>query len=85
MADVERTETGGREPSEARAGDPGVAAGSASREGERPADDEQIRRRAYELYLERKGGTGDERDDWFRAEREHRERSRGRAESGRSE
>jgi hypothetical protein len=45
--------------------------------GEGPSDDE-IARRAYELYLER-GGTGDGEDlqDWLRAEEElTRERTR---------
>lgn len=36
-------------------------------------DDEQIRARAYELYLERGGGPSDEMEDWLRAEREYRE------------
>ena len=31
---------------------------------------EEIRRRAYEIYLERNGLPGDEVDDWHRAERE---------------
>ena len=31
---------------------------------------EEIRTRAYEIYLERDGRPGDELDDWFRAERE---------------
>jgi Protein of unknown function (DUF2934) len=31
---------------------------------------EEIRRRAYEIYLERNGDAGDELDDWLRAERE---------------
>jgi hypothetical protein len=31
---------------------------------------EEIRRRAYEIYLERGGLPGDELDDWLRAERE---------------
>jgi hypothetical protein len=31
---------------------------------------EEIRRRAYEIYLERDGHPGDELDDWRRAERE---------------
>jgi hypothetical protein len=31
---------------------------------------EEIRRRAYEIYLERDGLQGDELDDWLRAERE---------------
>ena len=34
-----------------------------------PSHDE-IRRRAYEIYLERDGLPGDELDDWLRAERE---------------
>src|SRR5260370_42291489 len=46
---------------------------------QRPADatsarstpsDEEIRRRAYEIYLERGDLPGDELDDWLRAERE---------------
>jgi hypothetical protein len=31
---------------------------------------EEIRCRAYEIYLERNDGFGDELDDWLRAERE---------------
>jgi len=31
---------------------------------------EEIRRRAYEIYVERNGLPGDELDDWLRAERE---------------
>jgi len=31
---------------------------------------EEIRRRAYEIYLERDGVPGNELDDWHRAERE---------------
>jgi DUF2934 family protein len=31
---------------------------------------EEIRRRAYEIYLERGSRLGDELDDWLRAERE---------------
>ena len=31
---------------------------------------EEIRRRAYEIYLEHDGLPGDELDDWLRAERE---------------
>ena len=31
---------------------------------------EEIRSRAYEIYLERDGLPGDELDDWHRAERE---------------
>lgn len=36
--------------------------------------EEQIRARAYELYLERGGGPSDAMEDWLRAEREHRQR-----------
>jgi hypothetical protein len=34
--------------------------------------DEEIRRRAYEIFLARNGGPGDALDDWIRAERELR-------------
>jgi DUF2934 family protein len=34
------------------------------------APDEDIRRRAYEIYLERGGQLGREQDDWLQAERE---------------
>ena len=33
------------------------------------APEEEIRRRAYEIYLERGEQQGSELDDWFRAER----------------
>jgi len=36
--------------------------------------DEEIRRRAYELYLQRNGAAGDPNRDWFVAEREVRAR-----------
>jgi len=36
--------------------------------------DEEIRHRAYELYLERNGAAGDPNRDWFIAEREVRSR-----------
>ncbi len=36
----------------------------------RPPSYEEIRRRAYELYLERDGVGGDEVDDWLQAEAE---------------
>jgi hypothetical protein len=38
-----------------------------------PSDDE-IRARAYEMYLERGGHDGLDLDDWVRAERELRQR-----------
>jgi hypothetical protein len=41
----------------------------------KPIDlDEEIRRRAYEIYLERRGAAGDEHQDWLTAEREIRAR-----------
>ena len=36
--------------------------------------DEEIRRRAYEIYLERRGAAGDAHQDWLLAEREIRAR-----------
>ena len=39
--------------------------------------DEEIRRRAYELFLERKGAAGDPALDWLTAEREVRARYAG--------
>lgn len=41
------------------------------------ADEEQIRRRAYELYLERGGSAGDPGRDWLEAEREILARQKG--------
>lgn len=35
--------------------------------------EEQIRVRAYEIYLARNGGPGDELSDWFEAEAELRQ------------
>ena len=45
---------------------------------DRPSD-EEIRVRAYELYLERGGENGNAVDDWVRAENEFRERSNDRS------
>lgn len=36
--------------------------------------EDEIRRRAYEIFLERKGMAGDPNGDWFSAEREIRSR-----------
>jgi len=47
---------------------PAVEMGGASLEQE--ARDEDIRRRAYEIYLERGEEPGLELDDWLQAERE---------------
>ncbi len=37
--------------------------------------EELIRTRAYEIYLAREGGTGDELSDWLKAEAELREKA----------
>jgi hypothetical protein len=37
--------------------------------------EEQVRARAYELYLQRQGDTGTPEEDWFRAEAELRGKS----------
>jgi hypothetical protein len=42
-------------------------------EGHEPTEDD-IRRRAYERYLERGGGHGTDFEDWLEAEREIRNR-----------
>ena len=39
------------------------------------AREEAIRRRAYELYLERGAENGNAVEDWLQAEREYREKS----------
>jgi hypothetical protein len=39
-------------------------------------DDENVRRRAYEIYLSRDGAAGDQDEDWLTAEREVRGRGR---------
>jgi hypothetical protein len=40
------------------------------RQGTPRVSDEEIRRRAYEIYLERGEQPGGELEDWFQAERE---------------
>jgi hypothetical protein len=47
-----------------------IEAGVASVEIGNPAPDEEIRRRAYEIYLERGEQPGCDLDDWLQAERE---------------
>jgi len=44
---------------------------------------ERVRRRAYEIYLERcrTGAAGDTLEDWFKAERETPSEHRGRAQA----
>ena len=46
------------------------------------ARDEEIRRRAYEIYLERGEQTGHELDDWLQAERELAREVLSRAQAG---
>jgi hypothetical protein len=41
---------------------------------EREATDEEIRQRAYEIYLARGAAPGFELDDWLQAERELRKK-----------
>lgn len=36
----------------------------------RPTREQEIRNRAYEIYLQRGAGSGDETQDWLQAERE---------------
>jgi Protein of unknown function (DUF2934) len=48
----------------------GSHADAAELPAENPARDEEIRRRAYEIYLERGGQDGGELDDWLQAEHE---------------
>jgi hypothetical protein len=43
---------------------------------------EEIRRRAYRIYLERGGQPGRELDDWLQAERELTDGVRSRAQAG---
>lgn len=44
--------------------------------------DEEIRRRAYEIYLERGAQPGHELDDWLQAEREFEGGALSRAQAG---
>jgi hypothetical protein len=57
---LEANESTGAEVSQAEAG---WVPGNSAR-------DEEIRCRAYEIYLERSGQPGGELDDWLQAERE---------------
>jgi hypothetical protein len=54
---------------DAAAGDAPSARGDQQARTSEPAD-EDIRRRAYQMYLERGGGHGEDLDDWVRAEQE---------------
>lgn len=56
--------------------DSGAEGFSASAQGNDGGDEnEQIRARAYERWLARGGQGGDEREDWYEAEREYRQRA----------
>ncbi len=46
--------------------------------GEAPFDSERVAQRAYELYLSRGGGDGQDLEDWLIAEREMRHQPSGR-------
>ena len=75
MTDAARD--GGRERQ--ATSDSGAEGFPASAQGNDGGDEnEQIRARAYERWLARGGQGGDEREDWFEAEREYRERAQGR-------
>lgn len=52
---------------------PDTIASQSGVEGHEPTEDD-IRRRAYERYLERGGGHGTDFEDWLEAEREVRSR-----------
>lgn len=60
-----------RPPEDAIAADPAVL--EANHDDQQPTEDE-IRERAYTLYVERGGAHGKHEDDWFRAEQELRNR-----------
>jgi hypothetical protein len=68
-----RTKSTDPEPIEVATGE--VPAGN-------PATDEEIRRRAYEIHLERGGQPGGELDDWLQAERELAHKELWRAQAG---
>lgn len=76
IASTPRTVTTPREPNptDAYAGtfSPTKATGTGSRD-DRPTEDE-IRRRAYEIYQSRGGEVGRENEDWVQAERELRQK-----------
>lgn len=41
-----------------------------------PPTEDEIRKRAYEIYCARNGGAGSETDDWLKAEAELKEKRR---------
>ena len=56
-----------------------IASGIAGATNAQPSIEEYIRRRAYELYLERGGQEGFAEADWLRAESEVRQQSKQRS------
>lgn len=54
---------------------PGVLDRGPFRSGYQPGED-QIRKRAYEIYLARRGQPGSEIEDWLKAEAELKEAHR---------
>jgi hypothetical protein len=68
-------EVTGRQATSTQPGTRGFSVGN-------PAREEEIRRRAYEIYLERGGQPGRELDDWLQAERELKDGVRSRAQTG---
>lgn len=74
----------GGEERDAERADRGQMAGEAARGGTADMEDE-VRRRAYELYLARGGQPGREFEDWYAAEQEVRARRAAAPASGRSE
>jgi Protein of unknown function (DUF2934) len=68
----ERTEP---QATSTQAGTGQVSAGNSAR-------DEEIRRRAYEIYLERGEQPGSDLEDWLRAERELERGTLSRAQAG---
>lgn len=67
-----RTRTTAKPPPAARTSQPGSSPSlvTAARSEPLGPTDEQIRRRAYEIFLARNGGPGDALTDWVQAERE---------------
>jgi len=57
-------------PSTSRESKPSTEAGEEKRSVENPAREEEIKRRAYEIYLERGEEPGRHLEDWLQAERE---------------
>lgn len=64
------------QPSAAKSASQKSQNGSRSQNGAAKVSDEQIRERAYQLYLERGRQHGSHEDDWYRAESELRGHSR---------